>query len=155
MPALVHCIYTSVEAHPFSEAEITQLVRESRMKNQQHGITGLLLHVEDTFFQILEGPAEAIRELYDKILLDSRHARITQIIFEPIARRYFGDSQMNVARLSPAELAGMLQEDSPKTLEHLLSGLDEGRAKRLLRAFADGRWRTHVGASPVAAVVSA
>ena len=152
MSALVHCIYTSVQTHPLTDAEIAQLIRESRTRNEHHGITGILLHVKDTFFQVLEGPSEVVEALYAKILVDSRHTRITRIIFEPIPRRYFGDSLMTLATISPAELTALIQEDNPEKREFLLAGLDEGRAKRLLRAFTDGRWRSHVGTAPASVV---
>ena len=152
MSALVHCIYTSVQAYPLSDAQIAQLIRDSRVRNELHGITGILLHVKDTFFQVLEGPSEVVETLYAKILMDPRHTRITRIIFEPIPRRYFGDSLMTLATISPPELAALIVQDDPKTHEQLLAGLDEGRAKRLLRAFTDGRWRSHVGTAPSAVV---
>ena len=69
---------------------------------------------------------------------------ITRIISEPISRRYFADSSMSLATLSPAELAEVLDHPTSGGVEHLLSGLDEGRAKRLLRAFSDGRWRNQI-----------
>lgn len=152
MSALVHCIYTSVQTHPMTSAEVARLVQESRKRNRQNGITGILLHVEDTFFQVLEGPPEIIDALYDKILLDPRHARITRIIYEPIARRYFENSSMTLATLTPAEFTAMVGEHSVERRERLLDGLDEGRAKRLIRAFTDGRWRTQLGPGPTAAV---
>ena len=144
MPALVHCIYSSVEAVPFTEAELARLIDESRERNLQHNVTGILLHVNDSFFQILEGSREVVEDLYGKILNDPRHTRITQIIFETIPRRYFSDSSMTLATMSPAELATMIDEDNLEHREEVLAGLDEGRAKRLLRAFTDGRWRNHV-----------
>ncbi len=152
MSALVHCIYSSVQTRPLSEAELAQLVQDSRVNNRQHGITGILLHAKDTFFQVLEGPSDAVESLYAKILADPRHTRITRIIYEPIARRYFGDSLMNLAKLSPSELDALLGEDDPNRREQLLAGLDEGRAKRLLRAFTDGRWRANLTAAPTMAV---
>ena len=152
MSALVHCIYTSVQRHPLNAAEIARLVQESRLNNKKRGITGILLHVEDTFFQVLEGESDIIESLYASILLDSRHKQITRIIFEPIAKRFFGDCLMTLATLTPSELTEILQDSGPERRERLLDGLDEGRAKRLLRAFTDGRWRTHVGSAPGAAV---
>ena len=152
MSALVHCIYTSVQTRPLTSAEIARLVQQSRASNKENGITGILLHVEDTFFQVLEGDSEVVEALYGKILTDTRHTRITRIIFEPIARRFFGDCLMTLASLTPAELTDLIQDHDPERRERLLDGLDEGRAKRLLRAFTDGRWRTHVGTGPAVRV---
>lgn len=141
---LFHCIYTSVQAHPLVNSEISQLIHHSREKNIEHGLTGVLLHVNDTFFQVLEGSAEAIDSLYKKILQDPRHTNITRIIYETIPRRYFADSSMALTTLSREDLSRLLGSPSDADKDHLLAGLDEGRAKKLLRAFSDGRWRSSV-----------
>ena len=148
MSALVHCIYTSVQTRFLSDADLTRLVKESQQKNTNRNLTGILLHVAGTFFQVLEGSPETIDILYASILRDPRHTRITQIIYEPIARRYFADSSMTLAVLSPAQLQKILHDDDPQVREELLTGLDEGRAKRLLRAFTDGRWRAQLDLTP-------
>ncbi|MGI4829863.1 MAG: BLUF domain-containing protein [Janthinobacterium lividum] len=155
MSALVHCIYTSVQTTPLTVAETTRLVQESRQRNIRQGITGILLHVEDTYFQVLEGAPEVIDDLYSKILQDARHTRITRIIYESIARRYFEDCSMTLATLTPEEFTNILQEHNPELRERLLDGLDEGRSKRLLRAFNDGRWRTRIGSASSQAAVPA
>ncbi len=155
MSALVHCIYTSVQSHPLTDAELVRLIERSRASNLRNGVTGILLHVKDTFFQVLEGPQEVVEALYAKILLDERHTRVTKIIFETIPRRYFGDSDMTLATLTPSELAALIEEDNLEVREQLLAGLDEGRAKRLLRAFTEGRWRRHVQPLPASTAVRA
>lgn len=144
MPELVHCIYTSVQSRVLTPGEIDELIAQSRANNYRHNLSGILLHVGQTFFQVLEGAPDTIRDLYNKILHDPRHTRITQIIFEAIPRRYFEEYSMTLATLSTRELAQLLDEVNPEVTEHLLSGLDEGRAKRLLRAFAQGRWRARL-----------
>ena len=144
MSGLVHCIYTSVQTQVLRPAEIEALVKHSRQSNRAHEITGVLLHVGATFFQVLEGPRAAVDELYKKILVDPRHTGVTRIIYESIARRYFGDSSMSLSTLTPQELASVLEEKDVARMEGLLAGLDEGRAKRLLRAFSEGRWRARL-----------
>ena len=142
MSPLVHCIYTSCESHPMSAVEIDALIRRSRESNALHGITGVLIYVDGCFMQVLEGSPERIDELYAKILVDPRHTRITRIILEAIPRRFFGESTMSLSELSSAELADLIDEDRR---EDLLVSLDEGRAKKLLRVFAGGRWRQGLG----------
>ena len=142
MSALVHLIYSSIQTRDLSAGELTRLVSQSQDSNLRHGVTGILLHVGNTFFQILEGDPDVIDSLYAKITEDSRHAKVTRIICESIPRRYFGDSLMHLRTLTPVELSEIVQDGTAEDREHLLDGLDEGRAKRLLRAFSDGRWRT-------------
>ncbi len=149
MSQLVHCIYSSVQTRVLQPAEIDTLIEQSKESNRLHNITGILLHAGATFFQVLEGPPEAIKALYASILADPRHKDVTQIIYEPIARRYFGEITMTLATLSRRDLAAALEEDDAERVEQLLADLDEGRAKRLLRAFSQGRWRARLGAPPV------
>ena len=144
MSDLVHCIYTSVEPAPLPPEEIDALLTHSRSSNSRRGITGILLHVGRTFFQVLEGPRDAVDELYAKILVDARHTRITRIIYEPIARRFFGEFSMNFASLSASELSEAIEEQDQAGVEAQLASLDERRAKRLLRAFSEGRWRARL-----------
>ena len=84
--------------------------------------------------------------LYTKILVDPRHTRITRIIYEPIARRFFSDSSMSFAPLSGKDLATAIEENNAAGVEDQLTLLDEGRAKRLLRAFSQGSWRARLEA---------
>ena len=44
--------------------------------------------------QLLEGPPKAINELYDKILLDNRHAEIFKLCDESSSRRLFASWDM-------------------------------------------------------------
>jgi hypothetical protein len=145
MSDLVHCIYTSVEPAPLPPEEIEALLTHSRNSNSRRGITGILLHVDCTFFQVLEGPREEVDELYAKILVDGRHTRITRIIYEPIARRFFGEFAMNFATLSARDLSAAIEGEDRAGVDTQLASLDEGRAKRLLRAFSEGRWRARFG----------
>lgn len=138
---LFHCIYTSVQTRTLAADELAWLVNHSREQNAAKGLTGVLLYVDNTFFQVLEGSAEAIDELYSKILVDPRHTHITRIIFESIPRRFFADSDMSLTTLSPQELCQLLGSQNEEKKTNLLADLDEGRAKKLLRAFSDGRWR--------------
>lgn len=144
MSTLVHCVYSSAQTRMMSKADIAELVQHSRSSNLRRGITGILLHVEGTFFQILEGPSEVLDELYAKILVDPRHTRITRVIFEPIPRRYFADSTMNLLTISPSELGEIVEGRHTNNRGWLLTGLDEGRSKRVLQAFVDGRWRAQM-----------
>ncbi len=146
MSDLVHCIYTSIEVKELSPNEIDQLLAHSRSSNRLNDITGILLRVGCTFFQVLEGPRDAVDKLYSEILVDGRHTRITRIIYESIARRFFGEFAMNFLPLSASDLAMAIEEHDLAGVEAQLASLDEGRAKRLLRAFSEGRWHARLRA---------
>lgn len=61
---------------------------------------------------------------------------------------------MNLLRITPSELGEVLEGKDPQRRDWLLTGLDEGRAKRLLQAFVDGRWRAHADSVMAGEVLS-
>ena len=72
-------------------AELTDLLQKARLANETLGLTGMLLHSDRNFFQVLESESAVVDKLYEKIIRDERNERCTLIIREPIARRSFGN----------------------------------------------------------------
>lgn len=138
---LTHCIYTSIATRPFSNAELSDLLQTARASNAAVGVTGMLLHVEGTFFQVLEGDDAVVRGLFGRIAADLRHGSVTRIIHEPLHLRRFADWTMGFASLAPAELGALEGANDFFSHGSCLSMLNEGRAKKLLAAFGKGRWR--------------
>jgi len=141
LPPLIHLIYASVATQAFATGQLTDLLRQSREANEQTGLTGMLLYSAGNFFQVLEGRPEAVDKLYQKLLQDKRHAQVTLIMREGIARRSFGDWSMGFSSISPAELGEVDGLNDFFQRGSCFAQLDAGRAKKLLAAFASGRWR--------------
>ncbi|WP_307805161.1 BLUF domain-containing protein [Microbacterium sp. BLY] len=87
-------VYTSTAAQPFRETALEQLLQQSRRSNATRDVTGLLLFRDGRFLQILEGPAEAVRRLVDRIAEDPRHHAMRILLETPIAARLFSDWSM-------------------------------------------------------------
>ena len=68
-------IYQSYSLIPFEPHELHEMLEQARVRNQRHRINGLLLYTPDgRFLQVLEGPPEAVHELYfQHIVHDPRH----------------------------------------------------------------------------------
>lgn len=141
---LIHCIYASRAIATDREAEIQAMLERARCKNVAHGITGMLLLIEDSFFQVLEGDAASVDGIYEVISRDTRHDRVTQIIREPIARRSFGDWSMGFATLGRAAAQQLIGGNDFFGSADCLEDINSGRAKKLLLAFRAGRWRTEI-----------
>ena len=109
----------------------------------------MLLYVDRGFFQVLEGHPLRIEPLFAKIGADSRHDRVTQIIYEPIRRRTFGQWTMGYPKLENRELHAIIGSNDFFSAHSCLDGLETGRAKKLLAAFANGRWRSRIQSSTV------
>lgn len=140
MPSMIHIIYASVETQGFTPAHLTELLQKARVENERLHLTGMLLYSEGNFFQVLEGEPDAVDGMYKKLHLDKRHHQLTLIVREPIAKRYFADWSMGFSNVTPEELS---QVEGLNDFFHggsCFVGLDSGRAKKLLAAFAEGRW---------------
>jgi hypothetical protein len=96
---------------------------------------------DGSYFQVLEGDAEAIDSLYAKIALDKRHTNVVLIVREPIATRSFADWSMGYASVTSKDVAGIIGANDFFEKKTCFYELSAGRAKKLLAAFADGRWR--------------
>lgn len=92
-------IYTSREAQFFSDDEIEDLLAGARSHNQGHDITGVLLYFDLVFFQVLEGPKQALEDLFMRIVEDPRHKDVTLQVSESISARLFPDWSMAYRKL--------------------------------------------------------
>jgi Sensors of blue-light using FAD len=140
MSSLVHCIYASTAVRPFNEAQLATLIQGARVKNESLGVTGILIYMSGRFLQILEGEATVVEQLYATIEHDQRHKEVTQIIFESIRAREFCDWSMSMIDLSGDKLRQLVLQADPTSGTLSISHLPNGRAKKLLLAFCEGRW---------------
>lgn len=144
MNDLIHIIYNSVATSHDVEDDLRDILAVSRRKNPAAQITGMLLYADGSFFQVLEGPEHAVDAAADMIARDPRHARMSVIIREPIARRAFGEWTMGFAVLTTDELREMDGVNDLFQAGTSFDAIDSGRAKKLLRAFEQGRWRVRL-----------
>jgi len=68
--------YISRSSSPMSSDEISELARVSVENNKESDITGVLVEASGIFFQVIEGPADAVDTLYKRISADPRHDEI-------------------------------------------------------------------------------
>jgi hypothetical protein len=131
--------YVSVQTHPLSEQDIEELLKKSREKNSESGITGILIYYKRHFLQILEGEKDNVFKLYFEIKADQRHASAILIWDQPIEKRSFKDWTMaflNLNKVDKSELAGFSEFlekgfTSEITQEHLTM------AEKLMVKFED------------------
>jgi len=142
MNELMHLIYASTSTEALSADRLSDILRVSRQNNEGVGVTGMLLHIDGSFFQVLEGPGTRVEEVFARISDDPRHQNVVTIIRERIHRRAFGEWSMGFADMASAEVADATGMNDFFTDASCLDALDAGRAKKLLAAFRNKRWRT-------------
>lgn len=141
---LVHMIYCSAARSVVEPQALRELLETCRRNNAEQGITGVLLYRDGSFFQILEGDQAAVETLYARISHDQRHFLVSKIIQEPIEQRDFGNWSMGFAALDEQELCEIDGLCNFFAQGKSFEEMGEGRAKALLAAFNDGRWRARI-----------
>jgi hypothetical protein len=133
-----HLGYVSTQTTELEPQELRGLLESARTRNRGLGLTGVLLHRQDSFFQVLEGDASAVRQVFDSIRHDPRHQRI-EVLFEgEIDQREFADWQMGFVELDGVDVSSL-----PGFSDFMVSGENEPRrlfydlskAKRLMLLF--------------------
>ena len=149
MESLSNLIYASVATKDMDRSELLRLLQQVRHANAQVGVTGVLLYEDGNFLQVLEGYKETVQQVFKKIGQDKRHNRIVQIIEEPISKRTFGNWTMAFSSVSREELSTIPGLNDFFATGSMFTQLDNGRAKRLIAAFRQGRWRQKLASAEV------
>ena len=119
---LYTAVYVSSAVGMWSTRELSTLLAQSRAKNTGLGVTGVLLHREGTFMQVLEGEEDVVRPLYGTIAHDPRHADVVNVWGSLSTHRRFGDWSMGFRDLDthPVDLPGYTEVlDAPPNHELL------------------------------------
>ena len=88
---LLRLFYTSSAIARLGARELA-LACEKR--NREAGITGVLLRVDATYLQVIEGAPKAVAETFERICCDLRHRNLALLEIEPADERIFGDWSM-------------------------------------------------------------
>ncbi len=87
-------IYLSSAIDSVDETELENLLVKSRENNKLNEISGILLHIDGDFIQVLEGYKEIVTNLYNKIATDKRHKGIITVAKGEVEKRQFSDWSM-------------------------------------------------------------
>lgn len=96
---LLQLTYISDISSSLTASDIAAIHQQANRNNQQLGLTGLLLHTERHFMQLLEGPAPMVRSRFAIIAADPRHQQVRLISERSIASRQFPNWHMGLKRL--------------------------------------------------------
>ncbi len=139
---LIHLIYCSAASNPdLSLDEIDTIQKKSRANNAEVGITGMLLFDQGSFFQVIEGERAVVEALFEVICEDEHHTNVAKILLESIEARDFGDWTMGLSRLTRDDFAQISGLNDFFVAGRSFQDLGAGRARTLLAAYKDGRWR--------------
>ncbi len=96
-------VYTGVKS---STCDVDGLVASARETNPGREVTGMVLHTETHFLQVLEGSESAVQAAYAEVANGSSIAGCDIKYCQPASGRQFAAWAMGVAEVSAAEVAG-------------------------------------------------
>ncbi|TGD82467.1 BLUF domain-containing protein [Hymenobacter wooponensis] len=109
-------IYISRFHNNPTEEQLTELLQQARLKNHRLLITGILLYASGRVLQVLEGPEQEVREVFEAITHDPRHYQIVTLADIVVPRRQFPDWSMGFTVADPVEyehITGYVSPDKP------------------------------------------
>ena len=100
---MYYLIYTSHASKPYNQDELQELLIECRINNKPKKVTGMLVYLQGKFIQVLEGEQQQVTEIYESIILDPRHKKVTKVMEGVSQERIFKDWSMGFKKLSDSE----------------------------------------------------
>jgi hypothetical protein len=91
---LIRLVYVSQASHALSDAELVELLEQSRRNNLRDDITGALAYHNQSFLQVLEGSEPLVETLFGRITRDQRNYNLMTIFRSTVSEREFEDWSM-------------------------------------------------------------
>ncbi len=115
---------------------LEDMVVAANKKNSEAGVSGILLFNGKLFFQLLEGPEESVKAIYQAICEDDRHRNVVELLCDYSPARRFGKVGMELFDLRKYDRHQVLQNVLDKgTSRYQLTYND--RALQFFRTFVE------------------
>lgn len=136
---VIQLVYSSLATAPFSSDALHALLIGARAHNAAAGVSGMLLHIDGAFLQVLEGTNDTVHKLFIDIAADYRHNRILLLLMREISDRNFPDWSLGFFDASGggASLPGYRRTTGFADLVG-----DPSTTVRVVSDFRTGRWRS-------------
>lgn len=125
--------YVSTASTDLPQDEIVKILEETQIRNNKHGVNGLLVYSEGNFFEVIEGAEIMIKDLFKVIREDTRHKNIMLIFEKEIDKPFFLDKDANFisedTQYRPMDVRNFLyfikdlDEGTQKTVKNILKAI--------------------------------
>jgi hypothetical protein len=129
-------VYVSTASWSMTHGDLNAILDISRANNRRLGVTGMLLHLDHGFLQVLEGPKDAVLHIFSKVERDRRHIGLRVLVQQEVNERLFADWSMGFDRLSESNprTAGVFKI-TREAIEHAVAPEKAAQIAVLLRNF--------------------
>lgn len=137
-------LYVSNAARGIPASDLDDILTQARARNPERGLSGILIHVDGGFLQILEGARETVMQVYGRIAEDKRHSQPHVLVDRETDAPAFAAWSMGYEHLTGAkdEMAGMFGIVREAVAGHLSPG-----AGRVVATMLETFYRLEMGAS--------
>lgn len=122
-------IYTSQSTKQFNKRDLLDLLHDSRAFNTMDNISGVLMHKNGLFLQIIEGKSKDLENLIERLRRDTRHNNLKIIDDQLVEDRIFANWSMGCADFDDPTLSlipGIRTDLSdPTVINNLITNLPE------------------------------
>lgn len=141
-------LYVSHAAQDIPASDLDNILTLGRANNPALGLSGILIHVDGGFLQILEGARDTVMEMFGRIAKDPRHADPRVLVDRGIGCRAFPGWCLGFEHLkgAPGEMPGIFGIVREAVAGHLSPG-----AGRVVVTMLETFYRIEMGA-PLASV---
>jgi len=101
---MIRITYVSRESSDLTSDELLALLSQCHRNNPGRGLTGMLLHGNGTFLQVLEGEDRVVDSLMTVIASDPRHTDVKIVRRESVVTRQYADWSMGFERVTDQTL---------------------------------------------------
>ena len=102
-------VYVSVSSGTMNDGDLNAILKTARRKNPPLGVTGMLLHLDRGFLQVLEGPKDGVLSIFAAIERDNRHGGVRVLVQHDVEERLFGEWSMGFDRPTPERSPGVFE----------------------------------------------
>ena len=74
--------------------DIELMLMKAKRKNKRLKITGCIVYADNKFIQLIQGPKDAITDLYKEIKADKRHFKIITLLEQSTEQKIWSDWSM-------------------------------------------------------------
>ena len=115
-------LYCSVLSEGQSPNIVGQIAAQARARNAARDVTGLLVFDGMHFCQHLEGPADAVLHLLDRLQQDPRHTAVRVVYEGPCTERRYRRFDLGFAQTADSDdMAGIQALDGEAALRRFLA----------------------------------
>lgn len=129
-------LYASGAVGTPTQADLDAILESSRRNNALLGITGMLLHANGAFIQVLEGDEAEVRRLAAKISHDRRHRNYMVLVERHAPQAAFSQWAMGFKNLDPSRQNEAIFTTTRAALEGRIKAGDDRLMLDAVLAFA-------------------